>query len=215
MMLDVPRKAKGPKASTRVDEDFYPTPAFMVDDLMDDLPFEEYTSQAVLEPCVGTGVIVRAIQRRAPRSHFRTNDISRRFEADDHADAAKDAYWRSESGLWAPDWVITNPPFNVAIHIVTRALETIRQSPGLCRGVAMLLRISWAEPVEERAVFLEDHPPTRLIIEPRWSFKRNGKADSATCAWFIWSDSVAPGVRIARRRGRGQERLDMSAEASG
>jgi hypothetical protein len=78
------------------------------------------------------------------------------------------------------DWIVTNPPFNVAAQIVPNAFNHA------VKGIAMLLRLSYLEPVEDRGAWLNSHPPSDLIVLPRISFTGDGKTDSVTCAWMVW-----------------------------
>ena len=95
------------------------------------------------------------------------------------------------------DWVVSNPPFSIAHEIVPLALEHARV------GVAMLLRLSFLEPVKNRVAFLQAHPPTSITVLPRISFTGDGKTDSVTCAWLVWQKDESHdhgNIRIAGRR---------------
>jgi hypothetical protein len=80
------------------------------------------------------------------------------------------------------DWIITNPPYNQAPAILPLAFQNCRV------GMAMLLRLSYLEPCENRARWLAEHPPAKLIVfNPRPRFRADtGGSDSVTSAWFIW-----------------------------
>jgi hypothetical protein len=80
------------------------------------------------------------------------------------------------------DWIITNPPYNQAPAILPLALDNCRV------GMAMLLRLSYLEPSRNRARWLAEHPPAKLIVfNPRPQFRADtGGTDSVTTAWFIW-----------------------------
>jgi hypothetical protein len=86
-------------------------------------------------------------------------------------------------------WIVTNPPFNLALEIVQHALS-------LSPRVAILVRLSFLEPTRQRAPFLSRRPPDRVIITPRMRFPRGDElpqrgTDSVTTAWLVWG--VAPG----------------------
>lgn len=162
--------------------DFYPTPAFMTRSL---LHFHPAIRRAtVIEPCSGDGAIVRVLE--AAGCTVWTNDLDRRHAADEAMDATEAAYWT----LCAPpvDWVITNPPFNVALPILQHAVRHARV------GAAFLLRKTFLEPTEERGPWLMAHPPSRIIGEPRYSFRGKG-SDSVPCDWMIWLRERVPGLR--------------------
>ena len=152
--------------------DYYPTPAWMTRSL---LHFHQSISGSkVLEPCSGDGAIVRVLEEVG--CTVLTNDIDPRHPAQSHHDATDPAYW---SSLPYVEWVITNPPFNVAFPILQLA-TTVAQV-----GVALLLRKTFLEPTEERGPWLSEHPPARQIGQPRHSFRGKG-SDSVSCDWCIW-----------------------------
>jgi hypothetical protein len=90
------------------------------------------------------------------------------------------------------DWVITNPPFTLAIEFAERALEVATI------GVALLVRSVWAETVDRYERLFAKRPPAIIaqfvercsMIKGRW----NPKANTATAySWFIW-DCRVPGA---------------------
>lgn len=163
--------------------DFYETPEHYVNQILPLVDERDF----VYEPCVGDGAI----------SHFfprvLTNDIDLAREADRHYDATTSDAWPVLS--YPVDWIITNPPFNVAFEILQHA---VRYAP----NVAMLLRISFFEPTKQRGPWLRAHPPDGLIYLPRYSFTSNGKSDSTTCVWGLWTKDrllYPEPIRIAPR----------------
>lgn len=217
--------------STRRELDFYPTPAWMVDHLLDRLDLTVCHCIAhpvgaicehlftncfgvsaaepgtlpprVFEPCVGAGNIVNAIQRRYPDAFFATNDLDERHDADTSYDATKPLLWTDARDM-AIDWVITNPPFSEAFDIVRQAVETARV------GVAMLLRTTWLEPTKTgpKAAWLVAHPPKWELVMERYSFDGSGSQDSAPTAWFVWSPYLESRIEVIPGRGR-QEGLPL------
>lgn len=175
--------------------DFYETHAEITRGLLPHLP---KSLGFVLEPCVGDGAIFRSLIDNIRNVSVVTNDIDASREAYLSYDATKADLWERLSGI---DWVITNPPYNAAAFIVPRAIKTARV------GVAMLLRISFLEPCQNRE-WLRDTPPTRLIVvgDPRPSFRLNkhGKrgTDSATVAWMIWDKGVESPIKFITNEGK-------------
>lgn len=153
--------------------DFYPTPAWMTRSLLEFHP--TITQAKVLEPCSGDGAIVRVLEA-AGCPLVLTNDLDPRQPAQTHEDATSAAYWDSVPYV---EWVITNPPFNVAFPILQHAVKKAQI------GVALLLRKTFLEPTNERGPWLADHPPSRLIGQPRYSFRGKG-SDSVSCDWCLW-----------------------------
>ncbi len=176
----------------RRDFDFYPTaggrPA-----IVNGKPTAVWAAQSlyrrlpviarVAEPCVGTGDLI------AGRTDVEwTNDVDERRDATYHLNAASPAAWNTFPRV---PWIVTNPPFDVAALILACALDHAID------GVAMFLRLSFLEPTEGRAHLLSRRPPTRQLVLPRISFTGDGKTDNVTCAWFVWSKLVEPGIEVA------------------
>lgn len=83
------------------------------------------------------------------------------------------------------DWVITNPPFNLALEFIHKSLPIAR-----C-GVAMLVRTSFLESVKRYRRLFRHNPPSIVaqFVErvPMLKGKLKRKASTATSyAWLIW-----------------------------
>ena len=168
--------------------DAYYTPTWAVDVLRQDLG-RQLKGMSVFEPCVGDGAISRGLVAAAER--VLTNDIDPNIVADYHFDATKTWPIGGHEQLRRGDcaWVVTNPPFKYAKPIFDQARASA------IYGIAFLLRLSWLEPTFDRNL----HPneaPDRIIVLPRISFTGDGKTDSVTCAWMIWSPYVRKGIKI-------------------
>lgn len=161
--------------------DQYFTPEFATQIL---LAYRPDISGVILEPCVGNGDMAGPLRERG---RVWTNDIDERMPADVHMDATGQAFWNLvEFGPLQdrPNFIVSNPPFNVCASIVQQAYDHASV------GIAMLLRLSFLEPCGDRADFLAEHPPDDVLVLPRISFTGNGKTDNCTCAWFVWTKSI-------------------------
>jgi hypothetical protein len=165
---------------TRRAFDFYPTPAWATHVLMKHANVHGFT----YEPCVGAGDIKDVLRQYPGVRCVLTNDIDPERHASTRLDARRSEAWHGEA-----DWVVSNPPFSDAMAIVRLAYTHARW------GVAMLLRLSFLEPTEDRGPWLAEHPPTHLIVMPRISFTGDGKTDSVTTAWLVW-DRMAHGQQV-------------------
>lgn len=84
-----------------------------------------------------------------------------------------------------PDWIITNPPFRLAMQFIVAAKASARQ------GVAMLVRTSFLESGERYRELFKPHPPLFVapFVErvPMLKGRLDRKASSATSyTWIIW-----------------------------
>lgn len=171
----------------RIKNDFYPTPAALTDKLIDTLHGRINPRHRICEPCVGDGAIANRLCGKG--FNVVTNDIDTQHLATYHHDAVDPSaeIWREEFY-----WTVTNPPFKQAFPILKNAWATSYE------GVAMLLRITFFEPTQERAAWFNAHADNLrwfgVFGSPRPRFRsginpKTGKAfgtDSATTAWFVW-----------------------------
>jgi hypothetical protein len=158
---------------SRRKNDFYPTPSWATEELLRHVTI----SGKVFECCAGNNAMAQVLERDK-FTQVLTNDVDPAMPSHVHRDATEHATWS-----WLPikpDWVVTNPPFNKAIEIVRHAFEHAQV------GIAMMLRLSFLEPVESRGEWLNQNPPHRIIVLPRISFTGNGKTDNVTVAWMVW-----------------------------
>ena len=180
----------------RKDHDFYETPAFQTRALMARVPIRGY----VLEPCAGRGAISRVFVKERP---YGSGPVIVNEPYQEHHWTLDDTTWSSvygedatQPGPWMcswpmVDWVVTNPPFNLAHLIIPLAFQHAQV------GIAFLLRITWYEAAENRQEFLEAHPPDAIISLPRYKYRKDKEhGDSATTAWFVW---LKPGAGITVR----------------
>lgn len=163
----------------RREHDFYETAPWQVDALVDNLP---ELSGYIWCPCVGDGSLANALQSRRPDLRFITNDINDQRPALFHLDATEADSWNRMLKHCPCDWVVENFPFNVEHRIVPYAYQAAR------KGVVAMARVSYAEPTKERGPWLAEHPYQKRITLERHSFTGNGKTDSTTTDWLVWSN---------------------------
>lgn len=179
----------------RIERDAYFTPRWMTTSLLHHVP---EIGGKVVEPCVGDGAISRVLLAANRALFVVTNDIDTTQKAESHLDATLPAFWAQFGPKFGkPDWVVSNPPWAMPKNEPAQPLEILKHGLACARvGVALLLRITFLEPCENRGTWLQKHPPTRQIVLPRYSFRGNGATDSATACWFIWSHEALSGRAI-------------------
>ena len=177
------RGAADGEGTKRLDHDAYETPSWTVDALLDELPLP---GGRWLEPCVGSGSIIRAVEKR-------------RLQRREQALAWTVAEIRSECGPALAalplsetylgdffemdlrgemfDVILTNPPFSLAAEFVTACLP-------LARNVVFLMRLAMLEG-KRRAAFWRENMADIYILPNRPSFTGKG-TDATAYAWFHW-----------------------------
>jgi len=168
--------------------DQYETPPHYVEPLLELIgPLSDLS---VYEPCVGKWHLAQYLM--AARG-LCTNDLDPSCAATTHHDARQPAAWAMP---WA-DWTITNPPFSDELAILQHALAH-------SHNVAFLARLSFLEPTQSRADFWQAHPPTDVIVLPRYSFRLNDQGkrqtDNVTCCWVIYRTGRAPCLSFSHWR---------------
>jgi hypothetical protein len=160
--------------------DDFPTPPWATRTMLESILLEvdpAIRSSSCLEPACGAGHMDKVLTEYF--AHTVASDI---FEY---------GYGKVENFLTAPhevgsfDWVITNPPFNLAEQFVSRALTIAR------KGVAILARTVFIESVGRyERLFLPTPPAMFAQYVERVSMVKgrlDPKASTATgYAWFIW-----------------------------
>jgi hypothetical protein len=94
-----------------------------------------------------------------------------------------------------PQWIITNPPFNLACEFTLHALDLASE------GVAMLCRTSWIEGRGRFEKLFRDRPPALFcpfaervpMLKGRWD--PDGSTATAY-AWFIWLQDVVGAAHV-------------------
>ena len=191
------------RTGKRDPNDNYPTPAWVVDALLDAVatnssPIRNPSLRlsldfgspllSIVEPTAGEGAIIKRILNHP---HIKTLDITAVEVRRDARDAlcklipynrviTKDVTTIRYQSSYRYDLAIVNPPFNNAMAIAKWCLEN-------ARVVCLLQRASWSY-TAARYEFMEQHKPDILQLTNRPSFTGKG-TDSADYAWYIFHGS--------------------------
>jgi len=194
--------------------EFFPTPPWATRALIHDVLIPRRVPVAdasVWEPAAGEGHMAETLREFFARVHASDiHDYGRGYQVGSFVG----------DGLDAPDpkphWIITNPPFNLGVSFVERALRE-----ATC-GVAMFVRTQFLETAGRWALF-DRHPPALIaqfaervpIVKGRW----DPRASTATSyCWVIWQPKrthsrvtefmwIAPGARRRHTRDDDVERF--------
>ena len=176
---------------TRHPLNFYESPSWFTTELLRHVPL----SGVIGEPCVGHGAIATLLSAWPYTKQMWTNDIDPHKAADYQMDATLSESWAKFPDC---DWICTNPPYaEFAAPIIKNAYQKARV------GVAAFLLTSFLEPCDDRADFLQQHPPSLVLILPRFCFRKDKRGtrwatDNITISCFVW-DKRATGQQIIIR----------------
>lgn len=178
--------------------DFFPTPPWATRALPEwVLPggATAMRGRSVWEPCCGEGHQAEVLAEYFGRVH--ASDVY------PHGYGAVGSFI-GNAGLdldiarcpFAPDWIITNPPYSLAVEVVERALAEARE------GVAVLVRTLWIESDDRYQLFCRHEPwmvATFAERVPMVQYRWDPEASTATSySWIVW---LKTGGVFARPRG--------------
>ena len=181
----------------------FDTPAWVTRALLAHLP--ALHGMRVIEPCAGAGAMSRVLEADGS-CRVQSFDVAPRAEGIHAVDTLASGFWLPGGRLTEPligYAVVTNPPFSGAALLLRFAM---RARVGL---IALLVRLTWLEAVNDRA----DLPdPDTLLILPRPTFIESLEAraireaagkpwngDNCTVTWAIWGDIERQIIRVTRR----------------
>jgi hypothetical protein len=158
--------------------DDFPTPPWATRALMEMVSLQDCS---VWEPAAGRGIMADVLAEEA--ALVISSDIS------DYGNAAVDRFHNFDF-LKSPinyrvDWVVTNPPFNLAVPFTLKALSVAT------KGVAMLARSNWIETVNRYDVLFKPHPPTFIMpfcerVPMVKGCYDPGAGTATSYSWYVW-----------------------------
>ena len=159
--------------------DFFPTPLWATRALVEKVLRPEYAhfTDSVWEPACGEGHMSKVLEE-----YFSRVEVSDVFP---YGEGEVIDFLSPDAECWAPDWIITNPPFKTAEDFALRGLERADI------GVALLVRSSWLEGTGRYARIFRPHPP-KIIAQftervPMVKGRYDPNASTATSyAWVVW-----------------------------
>lgn len=170
------------RGSERRPNDFYETPETVTTDFL--FNHLEGDFRRILEPCAGSGKMVRVLRERFPNAIIDTMDIDNHPEIPEAMHEMVADFLEHKIKHPKYDLIFTNPPYSLAREIIGHALESYPRAT-----IVMLLRVGFLES-KKRYSWWQDKLPTELhILANRPSF--DGKGNDATAyAWFVWRPGV-------------------------
>lgn len=154
-------------------DDFYQTPHWATQILLENLIIDTVIEEPILEPSVGRGQIIDVLKEYGYRD-VTGIDINPEFNPDIVSDFL----------TWEPDkeysTIITNPPYTYALEFIQKALEINKYGIN-----AFLLRLNFLES-KVRYQFWKEYMPAHIYVLAERPKFYLGKTDSIAYAWFVW-----------------------------
>ena len=170
-MINEQYKLLGRKvADLRQEDDFYPTPAYVTQALLDNYRF----TGEIWEPACGDGRMSKILEQYY--SKVESSDLINRG----YGTAGVDFLASSRE----VDNIIANPPFNLAFEFIVQGLRLSR------RCLALLLPIRYLTG-KRRAKLYHEFPPAKVIVIPNKVDFLGFGSPAMEFAWFVWEKGVS------------------------
>lgn len=189
MSLSGGQLSGGNTATKRAENDFYATDPKAVADLLYSLDRDGvcYSHSNCLEPCVGTGNIIVAMDTLKTCPQWTYLDIKDRGYP--YALIQDYLTWNTNERF---DFIITNPPYSLASEFIEKSM-TLLDDNGTC---CMFLKLQFLEGVKRKELF-DKYPPKYIyVFRSRMATWKNGLeknpdtgkkwAETIAFAWFVW-----------------------------
>lgn len=166
------------KIHKRKAADFYPTPPDVTVALLRWLNLTYGTK--VWEPACGDGAMSRVLMEYVGESNVLASDLREDSGfGRGGVNFLKCVPWVTTT--YSPDWIITNPPFDVAAAFIEKALS-------FTDNVAMLLKSQYWH-AKSRIHLFEKHPPAwvlPLTWRPAFLESERGTSPLMDVSWMVW-----------------------------
>ena len=174
--------------------DFYPTPPWAVRALMEKV----HIWGNIWEPACGNGHISEVLKTEMPVGRDITvysSDIRKRDYDCIEYDFLDVFTNHTEHGIPEKvDWIISNPPFNLATKFALRGLEHANHA------VALICRTSWLESKSRYLELFKHRKPQYIYVFCERVSMVEGyvskDASAVSYSWFIWAKNETPGLDI-------------------
>lgn len=175
-------------AQDRNPYDFYRTPWEVTQALTDAL---QLTNKTIWEPACGDGDMASVLAENG--NHVIGTELRNTGYGHNGVDFLTTNFIEC-------DWIITNPPFNLAVQFIERCIE-------FERPFAMLLKSQYWHSIRRLSLF-QKHTPSHVLPltwRPDFHFGAKGGSPTMECAWTVWDrvpSNVTQYVPLVKPAGR-------------
>ena len=167
------------RGAVRRDKDLYETPPSVVSHFLQHHLKGEY--QRILEPCCGSGNMVRELRKRYAGAYIQAMDICNINHIPESTFSLKGIDYLQYERDYPFDLIFTNPPYSLAQEIITHSIETWPKAT-----VVMLLRLNFLG-AQKRHKWWQKYPASDIyVMSCRPDYTGEG-GDATEYAWFVWT----------------------------
>ena len=148
------------------------------------LPWEELK---IIDPCAG-GDVRNDMSYPAAIKDYHGVDMCETIDIREDSGADTIADYLTYEPSCVPDMIITNPPFNIALDVIKKALADVQENG----WVVMLLRLSFFGSKQRKAFWDEFMPRFAFVHHKRIGFTKNGSTDSIEYMHCCWQKGNYP-----------------------
>lgn len=171
--------------------DYYVTPVKKINEFLD--RFKEYEDVfsngeiSILDPCAG-GDEVNAMSYPMALNCFNKDLKIDTIDIREDSRAKIKGNFLEINTKDKYDVIITNPPFNISLDIINKALDDVKEGG----FVIMLLRLNYFGGKVRRNLWENNMPKYCFVHNKRIGFLNNGKTDSIEYCHMVWQKGYNP-----------------------
>ena len=169
--------------------DYYVTPVNKIEEFLD--AFSKYEDIfekdiIVLDPCAG-GDEINGMSYPMALSRFDSLEVDTIDIREDSRAKIKGSFLDIDTKD-KYDVIITNPPFNISLDIINKALDDVKDGG----FVIMLLRLNYFGGKVRSGLWKKHMPKYCFVHNKRIGFLGNGKTDSIEYCHMVWQKGYNP-----------------------
>ena len=171
-----------PKHVVREEKDFYSTPSWCTETLLNSYPLTN--KNIIVEPCAGSGAISKIIKKTYPDCNLIQYEIreEEKETLKQYGDVHIGDFLKMDKKDHFVTHVVTNPPFSFAQEFIEHCLFLYPTAE-----IIMLLPATFYGSVKRHDFWINNTPVSQWTLSNRPSFTSNGKTDSTIYFWVGWN----------------------------
>ena len=170
--------------------DYYVTPINKINEFLDGFKkYEDIFNREILilDPCAG-GDEVNSMSYPTALNEFNKNLKIDTIDIREDSRAKIKGSFLDIDTKGKYDVIITNPPFNISLDIINKALDDVKEGG----FVIMLLRLNYFGGKVRRNLWESHMPKYCFVHNKRIGFLNNGKTDSIEYCHMVWQKGYNP-----------------------